>query len=523
MELSKSLQEVITQAQMLRLETNGSTLCVEHLFYGLLLMACYREKPMDAPEYRQEAEKLRFFLDAWVLSIASAKRQLKEDAEEDDSFFADAKETLGRAAEMAGDNPITPMELARAIKENQTPTVRALSGLRIPAALKEDEKYHPKQAEEALQQQAAQISGVQPAPKPVQKPDPKPVQKPAPAEPVGKEKEEDNEYARIAAALRLLDQQENPKDKRGREKQRQKEAARRGKKRTKIGLITWRGGPVAAAFQYLLAALLIPFAALFALEHFTGFVKAPPTPWAEFGIRIFILLSLFFVIRALIALIRAITVSAGGNGQSVSLFLRNLSDLALIAGIMHSVGKVFYGAGLLSPEFPQWLKIVGSVAAVFVMTFCAVLYGVLNYTEQQKMKKIKYSRMEGRVSQVMLGTVTRQLLLPTAVLLGLWIHDSAMEDWQLKTLWILGFIFAWNVPNIIISCISLATSARWYRGGGEGFFKFLRLFYIFLFVPLLVLFLHWLFSWFPMQLWVMIALGIYTLLAAVFSLIHARS
>lgn len=543
MELSQSTQEVITQAQMLRLATNGSVLCREHLFYGLLLMACYKEEPMNAQEYRQEARKLRAFLEGWVLSIASAKRQLKQDAETDDSLFTDAKAILGRAAEMAGENEITPMDLARAIRENQSPTIRALSGLRIPDALREDDLYHPEQAKARKEQDeaaplrgAGQISDIRPASKPEPASAPKPVQQPKPSPeperaPVQEQKPEKNEYERIAEMLRQLDRQElNPKNRQkqeknaGRqEKQRNRVVGQRRKKRTKVGLITWHGGPIAACIQYLLTVLLIPAAALYALEHFTGYVTAPPTPWAEFGIRMFILLAVFLTARALIALIRAITVTAGGAGQSVSLFLRGLADLGLIAGIMQNVGKVFFGAGLTSPDFPNWLKIVGGVAAVFTLSACVVLYGALNYTEQQKRKKIKYGNSEGRVGQVMLRNLTSQLLFPTAVLTGLWAYTGTLEDWQVKTFWILGFIIAWSIPNNIISCISLAAEAPWYRGGGKGFFRFLRAFYTFMFIPLLVLFLHWLFGWFPMQLWVMIVLGVYLLITLLGSVIYARN
>ena len=94
---------------------------------------------------------------------------------------------------------------------------------------------------------------------------------------------------------------------------------------------------------------------------------------------------------------------------------------------------------------------------------------------------------------------------------------------MIKAFWILGFIFAWSFPNTILSCLALGAEARWYRGGGEGFIKFLRSFYTFLFIPVLVLFLHWLFKWDPVQLWVWIVLGVYTLLTFIGSIIYAKS
>ena len=54
MEISKSVQEVLTQAQMLKLNTNSNALCVEHILYGLVLMARYLDEPMNKTEYLTE-------------------------------------------------------------------------------------------------------------------------------------------------------------------------------------------------------------------------------------------------------------------------------------------------------------------------------------------------------------------------------------------------------------------------------------------------------------------------------------
>ena len=87
---------------------------------------------------------------------------------------------------------------------------------------------------------------------------------------------------------------------------------------------------------------------------------------------------------------------------------------------------------------------------------------------------------------------------------------------------ILGFLCAWAIPNTVFSCLHIRYAASWCRDGHEGLFTFLRAIYIFLFIPLLVLFLHWLFGWSPVQLWVWIVLGAYTLLALIGSFSYAR-
>ncbi len=43
-----------------------------------------------------------------------------------------------------------------------------------------------------------------------------------------------------------------------------------------------------------------------------------------------------------------------------------------------------------------------------------------------------------------------------------------------------------------------------------------------MFVPALVFFLHWLFSWNPMQLWVLIVLGVYTLFSLIMGIVSAK-
>ena len=85
-----------------------------------------------------------------------------------------------------------------------------------------------------------------------------------------------------------------------------------------------------------------------------------------------------------------------------------------------------------------------------------------------------------------------------------------------------GFICVWNIPNTVFTCLHLRYASSWCRDGHEGFFTFLRAFYTFLFVPLLVLFLHWLFGWCPVQLWVWIVLGVYTLATLAGSISYGR-
>ena len=70
---------------------------------------------------------------------------------------------------------------------------------------------------------------------------------------------------------------------------------------------------------------------------------------------------------------------------------------------------------------------------------------------------------------------------------------------------------------------AICAQARWYYGGGEGLIKFVHTFYTMMFIPCTVLFLHWLFQWNPIQLWVIIVLGVYTLFSAIMGIIAAKN
>ena len=554
MELSPSAQEVIMQAQMLKLETEAEFLGLEHIYYGLLLMACYKEEPLNDPAIRPEARKLRSYLEKYVRSIASAKKQLLADAREDSSGFADAREALGRAAEMAGENAITPLDLAKAILEAHSPTVMALNGLIIPGELSGDDLYHPKKAQERDQAakvnqkvNAGEISGVgtvpavpqkpapqTPAQKPVQKapvqkppiqkpiqqaPAQKPIQKPAPQapaqKPAAKRDDDGMNYSQIVQAIQALDQL-NGRQGNGKNKQQNRNAGRnRRKRKTRFGWITWRGGAAAAGIQYFLCALLIPAGILYALEHFTGWVKNPPTVWAGFGIQLFFLLWAMMLVRGLLIIL-------GQATRSLTLFLRSLTDLAAIAGVMHLTGHFFYGTSILDPGFPQWIKIVGGVLAVLILSASATLYERLAYSPEKARKTIEYAGRKGRPGKVLFQGVTMQMLLPLSVAVGVWAYRGTMEDWHIKVLWIGGLLIAWEFPGTLLGCIACVTNAGWYRGGGGSFFRFLQIFWSFLFVTALVFLLHWLFGWFPMQLWVMITLGVYTAASLIISIVFAR-
>ena len=76
MELSKSAKEILTQAQMFRMDSKGDELCVEHLLYGILVMA---------KENSADGRSVKDIVSREMMNPEDAMIQLKKDANEDGS------------------------------------------------------------------------------------------------------------------------------------------------------------------------------------------------------------------------------------------------------------------------------------------------------------------------------------------------------------------------------------------------------------------------------------------------------
>lgn len=532
MDMKKSTVEVVVQAEQLRKEAGSDKMYVEYVFYGLLKVASYLEDPRKGTEYRSEAEELRLFLEEKMRSISSARTKLKEDAMNGSKGFDDAAVPVGRAAEIAGGSQFSPLDLAKAILEDPSPVIREACRVKTATGAAEDARYDPG----ATVVDVGSLSSA--------------------AEDLKKQQEEEEERKRREAEEQRKKEEakrrrEELARKRKEEEERKKQEESGGgmtmeqlrqlfdmlpvpdnkkKKKTKIGLITFRGGKTAAVLQYIALALLLPFAIAAAAELLTGrgIVTHPPTEWAAFGVRMFLLLWAFWVFRGLCDLI-------GIWSKSFCLYLRTYGDVALIMWITVSVKTIF---GM--PEYPVWIRYVSGILAILVMSVGAALYESLGYSDEQKKRSIKYALAQGPVPKVVFQKLTRLGIFPCAILLGLWItthtqdHPGSMfaglfgnpieplQDWQIKAIWIGEFIFAWNVPYTILTSLHLGAKSRWYYGGGEGLIKFAAAFWTMMFIPLMVAFLHWLFHW-EWQLWVIIVLGVYTLFSVITGIVSAKS
>ena len=119
MDMKKSTVQVVVQAEALRKEAGSDKMYVEYIFYGLLKVASYLEDPSQGKEYRGEAEELRLYLEEKMRSVSSVRMKLREEALNGSKGFDDtpAAVLVGRAAEIAGGNQFSPIDLAKAILE----------------------------------------------------------------------------------------------------------------------------------------------------------------------------------------------------------------------------------------------------------------------------------------------------------------------------------------------------------------------------------------------------------------------
>ena len=143
MKFSQSAQEVVYQAHLLQTNTNKEMLCIEHVLYGLLLMANYLDEPFSDMKYRDEAKELRSYLKEHISSIASATYQIKKDAEDDSgSFFKTATPLLEAALKYSDGETIGVMDLAKATLECDTPTLLAIRYVNVNGVAANDAKYY---------------------------------------------------------------------------------------------------------------------------------------------------------------------------------------------------------------------------------------------------------------------------------------------------------------------------------------------------------------------------------------------
>ena len=459
MELSVSAKKIITNAQAFRVENDHNSLCVEHLLYGVLLLG---------KENSNDGKKVREYLGREMLNPDAALTQLKADAKQDSCYFKDAAPVLGRATELAGGGEIGAMTLAQAVMESNTPTVLALKGLRAVHGQPAQNKPEPEKKERELS---------------------------------------NNELAMLLLLMAAAQNSQKDELVHNTGNRGGRGNGPRVRRRTKMGPFTYRGGTVAAAFQYFLFGILVPVAVIAVLQHFTNFLGRPAPPFLMFVEGTVFCLWMFYLARGM-ALLFGILSGAFAN------FLNILFDIALIAAEVRIIQTSWR-----LPAVPVWLRVIACIAVFLVLTVGASLYNYLKDEGDAAKARFTFMNLKGTPSKIFFQYVTKIAVYPFFVLAIIWIFRPTLPNWLSKTLMIMGFCYFWNVLNTMCSC--LVMSCELHGGAGRGFLIFVKSFISSLFIPALVAFLHNIFMWGPMKTWVMIVLAIYTILATILSTVYA--
>lgn len=557
MELTKPAEEMIVSAQMFRISANQhQTLCVEHLFYGLLTLSRYLDPPMNKAQYEQEGKAVRDLLSRHVKSIESASYQLKADAEKTGVSFSDAASYVGRAfeiAENAGKSAVDAVSFAAAILEKPTPVIESAYTAFFAERAKLDEKYPVKQPgesnaaspspnsasgedeteierrvaalleqerlkKEKLEREAIEKSEKEKAEK--QKAEKEKAEKEkAEKERIEREnrrkedersrpaKPANSQLGALLARFAELEAEQNKQTKHGFRK-------RRGKKErrfTKLGAFTYRGGAFAAGVQYFLYGLLIPTGLLYLLDRFTGAVTYPSTPFVSLLVIGFIVFWMYYILRGINLLIGL-----------KNLPFRHFLDLILFSALLLGLARAF----CISYYFifmPVWLKIVLSLAWILTLSIGASMFQYLADQEDMTRTRIMFQNVTGTPSMIFFRFLAKQLILPVLIFSVFWVFSISVPLWLSKVFAILIFFWLWNVVLTMWMCVELRyqESSRSHRG--EIFFRFMFRQHVLLLPVALVFFLYWLFAWFPMQAWVIALLGVYGFVWLGLSLYHLLS
>ena len=491
MKLTKAAEACISQAHMHRMSAGiHENLCVEHVFFGLLAMARYLDPPYSKPEYVEEGKAVRAVLTPKVRSIESASWQLRKYAKDPNAGYVDASAAIGRAAEMAENagSDLTAAILAKAVLESPTPVILAVYAVLDPECAREDAKY----------QTAKPINGQsRPALEPKQ-------------QPARKSKEDNGPTAsQLGALLALLAALENEQHntlKQGANKQKGPKV----KRRTRLGLFTYRGGTVAAFLQYFLFGSLVPFALLFVLKYYTGTLTEPATPFVGFLVNAFIVLWVFYLARGVNKLMGLI-------GKAFGHFLDLISDCLLLLGLSEAA-RLSY----MLPETPSWMRVIVCVGSLVILLIGLALYRHLTDQGDVTKTKIMFQDVEGTPGMIFFRFLTKELIFPLTVFTVFWIFRIALSPWAEKVFYIYAFFFVWNVILVMWNCWALRFKSSYRRHRGHILVRFLGSQHIFLLLPGLTLYLHWLFKWFPIRTWVIVLYGIYGLVWLIMSIANLK-
>ena len=303
------------------------------------------------------------------------------------------------------------------------------------------------------------------------------------------------------------------------EEQRRKEEEERRKRpesqprRTKLGLITYRGGKVAAAIQYYLLGILAPVAVFAILEATLHLFTEPMKPIIEY-------LCMGFVVCWFGYLIRGVNLMIGWKNKYVGLFLNVLLDILMLGLLVEGAAVEFFH----SVE-PLWLKVVLFAATLgFLLGGSEVIDRIPHEEDEEISTLLLRKEREGSAAKILTAYALRLLTLPCYLAFPAWIMNVTAPLWAERVLRLLGFALLWIFFFNVWDCVTMRAELPKYRyTARKKLLKFFENAHLLMVVPELVLYLHYVFAWNPMKKWVMLLLGIGSLLVLALSAATAKN
>ncbi len=467
MELSKAVTECVVQGHMMRLGAGRKeeTLYVEYLFYGLLMLANCEKPPISNAGFKAAGDEIKATLSLRISSLEAAAETLRQAAQGTAGAFVIAEPYLQRAADIAavnGKSEIDPASLFNAIMQKTTPVIEGVLDRRLEPNLQG-------------------VVNPTPGPKP---PAPPPV--PPPAVPGPQEAGNPPEELTVSQIVRFMDMmvamqggKQRPLKPGSNERQR---PGGRGAAR----------GQVKGTLIYLIFTAIVPFAIFYLINQFTGFIASPQTPMMIF-VRNALLLT--WCMMLMMGVNRLVSMRLKGFGQ----FLSIMTWCALTAGIFLSYGYAF-------GEVDIWRRIVLHLLLLFQLITGRAAFMRVEDTGEVFTTGMLFQNLTSTRGIAIWRHLTTQLIPPLLVFAVFHIFELTAPLWLEKTLYIIGFLYAWGTSQMLWHIAAVKSPLAQKR---KVFPAVIEIQHTMLLLPALALYLHWLFAWFPMQTWVIVVLGIY--------------
>jgi hypothetical protein len=214
---------------------------------------------------------------------------------------------------------------------------------------------------------------------------------------------------------------------------------------------------------------------------------------------------------------RGINKLMGLIGKALGHFLDLVSDCLLLLALSEAA-KLAYTL----PETPAWMRVAVCVGSLLILLIGSALFQHLTDQGDVAKTKIMFQNVEGTPGMIFFRFLTKELIFPLVVFAVFWIFRIGVPAWAKNVFHIYAFFWVWNVIMIMWNCLALRYKNSRRRHRGQVLVRFLGSQHIFLLLPGLTLYLHWLFQWFPIHTWVIVLFCIYGLFWLIMSIANLK-